>query len=121
MTDSTVERLGVILANQPRGTSMARDELAGWLMGMTRYGGGRSDRLFWLEAYGGWGYRVERMGREPLYIDWLSVGVTGSIQPDRLRSLLMKSDDDGLLARVLPIWPDLARSGADHAPAFRAR
>lgn len=106
VTDSTVERLGVILANQPRGTLMARDELAGWLMGMTRYAGGGSDRPFWLEAYGGRGYRVERMGRDPVYIDRLSVGVTGSIQPDRLRSLLMKSDDDGLLARFLPIWPD---------------
>lgn len=106
VTDSTVERLGVILANQPRGTLMARDELAGWLMGMTRYAGGGSDRPFWLEAYGGRGYRVERMGRDPLYIERLSVGVTGSIQPDRLRSLLMKSDDDGLLARFLPIWPD---------------
>lgn len=108
VTDSTVERLGVILANQPRGTLMARDELAGWLMGMTRYAGGGSDRPFWLEAYGGRGYRVERMGRDPVYIDRLSVGVTGSIQPDRLRSLLMKSDDDGLLARFLPIWPDPA-------------
>ena len=32
----------------------------------------------------------------------------GGIQPDRLKSLLFKSDDDGLLARFLPIWPDPA-------------
>ena len=106
IADSTVERLAVILSHQPRGTLLARDELAGWLHGMTRYAGGGSDRPFWLEAYGGRAYTVERMGREPVHIDRLAIGVTGGIQPDRLKSLLIGSDDDGLLARFLPIWPD---------------
>jgi hypothetical protein len=48
------------------------------------------------------------MGREPLTIDRLSIGVLGGIQPDRLKALLFKSDDDGLLARFLPIWPEPA-------------
>ena len=108
IADATVERLSVILAEQPRGTLMTRDELAGWLQGMTRYAGGGSDRPFWLEAYGGRGHTVERMGRPPVHVDWLSIGVVGGIQPDRLRSLLLKSDDDGLLARFLPLWPDPA-------------
>jgi hypothetical protein len=85
-----------------------RDELAGWLEGMQRYSGGGTDRPFWLEAFGGRGFTVERMGREPLTIDRLSIGVLGGIQPDRLKSLLFKSDDDGLLARFLPIWPEPA-------------
>nr|WP_272944432.1 DUF3987 domain-containing protein [Thioclava atlantica] len=106
IADSTVERLAVILERQPRGTLMARDELAGWLQGMTRYAGGGSDRPFWLEAYGGRAYTVERMGRAPVHIDRLSIGVTGGIQPDRLKSLLLRSDDDGLLARFLPFWPE---------------
>ncbi|MCO5083864.1 MAG: YfjI family protein [Rhizobiaceae bacterium] len=105
VSDTTIERLAVILSHQPRGTLLARDELAGWLMGMTRYSGGGSDRPFWLEAYGGRGYTVERMGRENVYVERLSVAVVGGIQPDRLRSLLTKTDDDGLLARFLPIWP----------------
>ncbi|MEZ5782749.1 MAG: DUF3987 domain-containing protein [Rhizobiaceae bacterium] len=105
VSDTTIERLAVILSHQPRGTLLARDELAGWLMGMTRYSGGGSDRPFWLEAYGGRGYTVERMGRDPVYVERLSVAVVGGIQPDRLRSLLTKTDDDGLLARFLPIWP----------------
>lgn len=108
VSDATVEKLAVITAAQPRGTLLARDELAGWLQGMSRYSGGGSDRPFWLEAYGGRAYSVERMGRDPVYIDRLSVGVLGGIQPDRLRSLLMKSDDDGLLARFLPVWPNPA-------------
>ncbi|MGJ3231734.1 MAG: DUF3987 domain-containing protein [Oceanicaulis sp.] len=108
VNDSTIERLGAILAAQPRGTLQMRDELAGWLEGMARYSGGGSDRPFWLEAFGGRSYTVERMGREPLTIDRLSIGVLGGIQPDRLKTLLFKSDDDGLLARFLPIWPDPA-------------
>jgi len=107
VNDATIERLGAILAQQPRGTLQMRDELAGWLEGMQRYSGG-SDRPFWLEAFGGRGFTVERIGREPLTIDRLSIGVLGGIQPDRLKSLLFKSDDDGLLARFLPIWPEPA-------------
>lgn len=108
VNDGTIERLGAILAQQPRGTLQMRDELAGWLEGMQRYAGGGTDRPFWLEAFGGRGFTVERMGREPLTIDRLSIGVLGGIQPDRLKSLLFKSDDDGLLARFLPIWPEPA-------------
>jgi len=48
------------------------------------------------------------MGRAPVHVDRLSIGVVGGIQPDRLRTLLLKSDDDGLLARFLPLWPDPA-------------
>jgi len=105
VSDATVEKLAVITSIIPRGTLMARDELAGWLQGMSRYSGGGSDRPFWLEAYGGRPFSVERMGRDPVYIDRLAVGVLGGIQPDRLRSLLLRSDDDGLLARFLPVWP----------------
>jgi len=108
LADATVERLAVILAEQPRGTLLVRDELSGWLQGMTRYAGGGSDRPFWLEAYGGRGHTVERMGRPPVHVDRLAIGVVGSIQPDRLRTLLLNSDDDGLLARFLPLWPDPA-------------
>ena len=44
-----------------------------------------------------------------MHIERLSIGATGGIQPNRLKSLLMKTgDDDGLLARFLPIWPDPA-------------
>lgn len=121
VSDATVEKLAVIMSSQPRGTLLARDELAGWLQGMSRYSGGGSDRPFWLEAYGGRAYSVERMGRDPVYIDRLTLGVLGGIQPDRLRSLLIKSDDDGLLARLMPVWPHPApvkRPEAFHDETF---
>lgn len=125
LNDATIERLGAILDRQPRGTLQMRDELAGWLEGMARYSGGGSDRPFWLEAYGGRGFTVERMGRAPLTIERLTIGVVGGIQPDRLKSLLFKADDDGLLARFVPVWPEPAplrrpQSWADEAMIERA-
>lgn len=121
LSDATIEKLAGIVAGQPRGTLLARDELAGWLQSMTRYAGGGSDRPFWLEAYGGRSFSVERMGRDPVYVDRLTIGVLGGIQPDRLRNLLMKSDDDGLLARFIPVWPQPApvkRPESTHNEAF---
>lgn len=104
VNDGTVERLGVIAQAQPKGFLQMRDELAGWLLMMESRNGG-SDRAFWLEAYGGRGFTVERMGRAPLTIGRLTIGAVGGIQPDRLSDLLTKASDDGLLARFLPIWP----------------
>ena len=108
VNDSTVEQMGVILANQPRGILQMRDELAGWLMSMQRYKSGGNDRPFWLEAYGGRGYTFERVSRDALTIERLTIAVIGGIQQDRLKSLLFNADDDGLIARFIPIWPELA-------------
>jgi len=94
------------LNEQPRGLLLARDELAGWLLGMERYAGGGSDRPFYLEAYGARPYTVERMGRDAITVEKLSISIIGGIQPDRLHTLLLSTDDDGLLARIIPIWPD---------------
>lgn len=124
LNDCTIERMAHLLGQQPRGVLQFRDELSGWLLGMERYAGGGSDRPFWLEAYGGRGFTVERMGRPPLTVDRLSIGVMGGIQPDRLKTLLFKSDDDGLLARFVPIWPEpvpVQRPGAWGDEALIAR
>lgn len=43
---------------------------------------------------------------EPVIVDHLSVSVLGGTQPDKLETLLVKTDDDGLLARFLTVFPD---------------
>ena len=56
-------------------------------------------RAFWVEAFGGRPYRVERQKNpEPIIVPRLAVSVYGSVQPDRLGPL-MREADDGLLAR----------------------
>lgn len=105
--DTTQEALaGLLLANK-RGLLCSRDELSGWLEGFGKYNKGGGDRSFWIEAYGGRPYVVDRVkSPEPLHIDRLSVSVTGGLQPDRAASLLMSGDDDGLCARFLLAMPD---------------
>ena len=51
-------------------------------------------------------FSVERVGRPPVHVPNLAAGISGGIQPDRLQSLLLKCDDDGLLARFLACFPD---------------
>ena len=108
VSDTTIEALGKRLAGQPRGILFNRDELAGWFGNFDRYGGKGGDRAFWLEAYGGRSFTMERVkhGDAPVVIPHLSVSILGTIQPDRMKSLFMQGDDDGLPARFLFVWPD---------------
>ena len=118
VSDVTLERLCQIIAKQPKGVLMLRDEIAGWLTNMSRYSGG-DDRGFWIEAYGGRPYPVERVSRSTGTIDRLLVTVVGGIQPDRLRSLLLKTDDDGMPARFIPFWPDPVPPPSAERPSRR--
>ena len=43
---------------------------------------------------------------KPIRADALAVGILGGIQPDRLATLVLAGDDDGLAARILYIWPE---------------
>jgi uncharacterized protein DUF3987 len=104
--DVTIEQVAAILATAaPKGAMMVRDEIAGWLMGMDAYN--PAGRAFWLEAYGGRPYRVERRKHagEPIEIERLAVAVYGGSQPERL-SELSTGPDDGLFSRVLWLWPN---------------
>lgn len=111
VSDITPEALAALLASQPKGVLSVRDELAGWMGNFDRYGGKGGDRAFWIESYGGRSYTVDRKKQDgkPIYIPYLTMGVLGGIQPDRLNSLLLKGDDDGLPARFLYFWPDPVR------------
>lgn len=106
ITDATTEKVAELLTSTWRGLLLSRDELSGWLSSMDRYSGG-GDRPFWLEAFGGRTYTVDRKNNpEPVIVEHLSVSVLGGTQPDKLDSLLVKSDDDGLTARFLTVFPD---------------
>jgi hypothetical protein len=104
-SDVTIEKVAMLLAGPaPKGLLIVRDELAGWLLGMNSYND--AGRSFWLEAYGGRSYRVERQKLpDPITIPRTAVAVTGGTQPDKLAEMF-KDADDGLLARFLWVWPD---------------
>src|SRR3546814_17981605 len=101
VSDTTPEAVALLLCANKRGLLCSRDELSGWLESFGRYNKG-GDRALWIEAYGGRPYVVDRVGRaDPLFIERMSISVTGGMQPDRVASMLMGGDDDGLCARFL--------------------
>jgi hypothetical protein len=107
--DTSTEELQRILAETPRGLLHVRDELAGWLGGFDRYGGHGADRSFYLECWNGGAYVCDRVRYHgaPIHIEHASLSILGGMVPDRLREALADADD-GLPARLIYIWPDLA-------------
>jgi hypothetical protein len=106
VTDATVEKLAQLAGGLPRGLLLCREELAGWWGGFDRYGGGGSDRSFFLEGFDGGPYAVDRVkNAEPLHIRNLTIGVLGGVQPDRLAEMI-DTQDDGFAPRFLWAWPD---------------
>jgi hypothetical protein len=106
-SDVTVERLAMLLQARPSGMLLVDDELSGWFETMSRYSGG-TDRQFWLKAWDGRPHPpIERMGRPPVNVPSLLVGVTGGMQPDKL-SDIFKGAADGMAARFLYSWPEPA-------------
>src|SRR4051812_24405702 len=83
VSNATIERLADLLQARPQGILMLCDELAGLFLNMSRYSGGQ-DNEFWLEPWNGSSYTVERMGRPPVVVNYLLVGVVGGLQPDKL-------------------------------------
>lgn len=103
--DATPEAVGAILSGNHSGTLHFRDELAGWLTSFDRYSPG--GREFWLEAYGGRPFVIDRKGsKTALTIPFNGVSVLGGIQPDKMAAALLGATDDGLVARFLWAWPD---------------
>jgi Protein of unknown function (DUF3987)/Bifunctional DNA primase/polymerase, N-terminal len=104
LSDSTIERLAVLLEARPQGLAFVADELARLFLNMKRYSNGQ-DNEFWLEAWNGKNFVVERQGRPPVVLDYLLVGVTGGFQPDKL-ARAFEGDDDGMYARFCFAWPE---------------
>lgn len=112
VNDVTVEKLGELLNENPRGLVQFRDELAGWLASLDREGR-ETDRGFWLECWGGRGpYTCDRIGRGTVRIEACAVSIIGGIQPGKLREYVRGAirgglADDGLAQRLqLAVYPD---------------
>ena len=103
VTNITIEKLTVLLQGRPQGMLLVADELAALFLNMSRYSSGQ-DNEFWLEAWCGGPYRVERMQRPAVHIDHLLVGLVGGLQPDKL-ARSFTGDMDGMYARVIYSWP----------------
>jgi putative DNA primase/helicase len=128
VNDSTVEKLGALLNENPHGLMLFRDELYGFLATMDRQGH-ENDRSFYCEAWAGTSaYTYDRISRGTLHIQAACVSILGGIQPGRLarylREMFAGHGDDGLIQRFqLAVYPDVSPSwqNVDRAPNLEAR
>ena len=111
-SDATIEKLGELLRDNPRGLLVFRDELTGFLRTLDKEGH-EGDRAFYLEAWNGdGGFIADRIGRGTVDIEGACVAVLGGIQPGPLAGYLRDAIrggalDDGLMQRFqLLVWPD---------------
>jgi len=111
VNDATVEKLGELLNQNPRGLLLIRDELPGFLAKMESEEF-QSDRAFYLEAFNGDGqFTYDRIGRGTVHIENCTLSIIGGVQPSRIaplvRGAMSGSSDDGLIQRLqLAVWPD---------------
>lgn len=129
VNDSTVEKLGEILAANPNGVLLFRDELTAFLRTLDREGH-EGSRGFYLEAWNGNSrFTYDRIGRGTIDIEAACVSILGSIQPGPLAVYIASTahggaGDDGLLQRFqIAVWPDVGRKWAnvDRSPDIGAR
>lgn len=103
--NTTVEKLAEMLARSDRGMLLKQDEIMGWIGSMEKYASGKAgaaDRAFWLKAYDGGVFYVDRISRGEITVSNLSVSILGGIQPARLAEVAGLTTD-GLLQRFLPV------------------
>lgn len=126
--DATIEKLSELLAENPRGLLLYRDELMGLLSSWDREGR-EGDRAFFLEAWNGYGsLTTDRISRGTVHTENLCLSIFGNIQPAKLAHYLDRTirgmDNDGLLQRFqLLIYPDQLRDWklVDRVPDVKAK
>jgi hypothetical protein len=113
VNDASLEALGEVLRDNPMGTLLYQDELAG-LFAMLERDGNQSLRSFLLQAWSGKeSFTFDRIGRGSRVIEACAVSVLGSIQPGVIASHVRAANSDsagadGFLQRFsLAVWPDI--------------
>ena len=125
--DSTVEKLGELLRENPAGLLVLRDELVGLIATWEREGR-EGERAFFLEGWNGnQSFDTDRIGRGHISIPNVCVSIFGGIQPDKLTVYLEQAAhalaNDGMLQRFqVLVYPDPRRwEWRDRSPDKRAR
>lgn len=101
--DGTSAAVCDALCDNERGMLWYVDELVVWFGLHEAFKDGGMSRGIALQAYEGGPYRQMRVGRGMVNVPNLSYSVLGSTQPEKIRALMMKSADDGLMQRFMVI------------------
>lgn len=86
VSDCTIEKLAEVFEDNPRGTLLARDELAGWLGSFARYKakGAGSDLPSWLEFFRAGNLLIDRKTseRKNIFVERAAVTIAGGSSPE---------------------------------------
>ncbi len=102
-SDTTVEALGDIFENSPRGILIHRDELAGLILGLNQYKGGSkgNDRQHYLELFNCGSWKVDRKAYKKFILN-VGAAIIGGIQTATVSKVLnLDAIGEGLLPRFL--------------------
>lgn len=107
VTNTTVEALAVLMAENPRGLILARDELAGWFRSMNQYKKSGDDEPFYLATWSGEPHIIDRKtDPKRIHIPHTYLAVTGCTQPGVLEKLLTpERHEEGFASRLLIACP----------------
>jgi hypothetical protein len=126
VNDTTFQKLGEILRDNPHGVLVYQDELSGLLESLSAKGQ-EGARGFYLTAWTGrQSYVFDRIGRGTILIRQTCISLLGAFQPDKLRQHLGAAvtggrNNDGMTQRFqLLVYPDVPRewSYVDRRPQF---
>jgi len=114
VNDATTEKLQEVLAANPTGVLLLRDELLGWFRSLDREGH-EDARAFYLECWSGLGaFTVDRIGRGTVRVDSTCLSIFGTAQPGPFARYIAdaikgESGADGLAQRFqLVVYPDVS-------------
>ena len=115
VNDSTIPKLGELLAENPNGLLLVRDELSGFLRELDREDHA-GDRAAYLEMWDGKGeLTYDRIGRGTVRVPSNTLSILGGIQPDVLchtcakRCAVAPATTAFCNVMQLFVWPDVPR------------
>lgn len=105
-TEPTIEAVGRMSKNNPRGLLLVRDEGSGFLMAMNQYkSGGGSDVANWLELYTCGILKADRATKQRLVVPHASCSIATTCQPEVWRAHSRGHIVNGMFARFLASQP----------------
>jgi len=111
--DATLETLGKLLTENPRGRLMLlKDELSSWCGSMDAYSNGKTDkdRPAYLSFYEGKERPIDRVGGGSYHVQSFGGNILGGIQPQIMAKMAQKFSGDGMLQRFMVV---VSRSQTD--------
>jgi uncharacterized protein DUF3987 len=105
--DVTLQVLGRILSENPRGLLLGRDELSGWIRSFDQFTGSvGADVARWLEIHRGRSLSVDRAGAGHTYVPRAAISACGTIQDEVVVNVFSGEHlANGLLSRFLLAQP----------------